>query len=1133
MGYIPPKQLSPREILATLRTLNSLITIRLTTQENVPPQLTDWTVKSGRATFRVRDEFELDLSIADENPSSQFYFIDFRLSFRPVARKLAAGNLRNAIEWKVNDILRREGLLACYEYLHELVLEHNLTILRDQARQMIKTNWAGDAFLRASSRGLVLQYWVNRPGKKNWVEIGVNSGRSKRTERWSQPATSHLSFRWHRHGVEVRDHGMEIDTAHLSMEKMLKEVIARHTNHTFKETKKRLKTAKIRTDAHLTVKHRAHAFDPQQCSLKVQISTRQTISIQQDYVTGRFVTDPPTFCEQQMNGMPDPAATSALALEVLRCDHALERTQLSARPMGWKLNRMYTANRYTMRQLFGSEELRYQFYTIPNWPLNFILAVTTSMNGDKVWLVEIQEVPKELTPDDWAAGVYQPLRQALEIKIIDQPVVVIEPDKRDLKEIEKLGSLMIAQLMDCRSLHSRRAVHDQKPSAQSHGIRQIPELFVQFPMPQAKGEPPRPTVDNSWCHEILKVNYPGVSRSRKEVYTVAVGKLRNPRPDIQTLTGSVDSSLAFHPTNGNFAFSMRTPLGHCSIAATEEKLYRLAALIKFLDTASRYSLICTQISLTSMTFNYSAIPPSIAAPISIGQITAEQLTATISIPPDEKMRISFAKGNPHLYTADFLTRELQAPNGLDAVAATLRTTLPTLSAISKIDAAHTARSSAPTFDFLPRSATCFIARYSNKTVFLEFEIRLRERRETVLWLTLAKFGKRDSRKPPGKLDGTAKLSSSVNDSSKISGKGTQTNQVNTASNKKEPKSTSTTKNDSRSNNLQDPAREIVPKPGNLALSTLSETWKSLTHERGAGWNGVGNGICVQLSSAGPCLYRIDERLTEVFAKATDDPPPAPGEKQTSTESKTQAQPSGEKEKPSPKAKPKESPKNKKAQPAPKPTANTAGLSKNASPPAARGGPATGKSPQTPSLLGLSTSNPGVPPQARPPPSQQPKTGGAAVANMGSNSKTPSAPSPRPGGGPAPKPNAAAGPKSKASPNINIPGLPQNLPQGQKRTAEMMTGSPSHALSQGQTRAPVAGIAPMATMGMAMGRTIGGGPGQPGQPVQQGNNMGSVKKRKGNNTAGGGQGGGNRGGNSGGANRGGGSGGGGREVITLD
>lgn len=194
--------MTAQELLEALRRINTLLALRLNLHDTVPFPLRNFFIRSGRATFRVKDEFDLDLSIGDQDPSSQLFFVDFRFLFSPAASEPPAGRSRDQIEFKVNGLLRDRGLRDCFDFLHDLVLTHKLSILRHQANEMARGHWSDHIKVEAIHRSLVVQYWLRRPGGKNWIEIGIRRGKEKHGEH----LVSQLALRCFRAGREVSKH---------------------------------------------------------------------------------------------------------------------------------------------------------------------------------------------------------------------------------------------------------------------------------------------------------------------------------------------------------------------------------------------------------------------------------------------------------------------------------------------------------------------------------------------------------------------------------------------------------------------------------------------------------------------------------------------------------------------------------------------------------------------------------------------------------------------------------------------------------------------------------------------------------------------------------------------------------------
>ena len=75
------------------------------TSDTVPPPLNEYQVHDGRVTFSVQGEFELDLSIAEEDVQSQFYFIDIRFLFTP-SSPIPKGRFFSELDSQINGILK-------------------------------------------------------------------------------------------------------------------------------------------------------------------------------------------------------------------------------------------------------------------------------------------------------------------------------------------------------------------------------------------------------------------------------------------------------------------------------------------------------------------------------------------------------------------------------------------------------------------------------------------------------------------------------------------------------------------------------------------------------------------------------------------------------------------------------------------------------------------------------------------------------------------------------------------------------------------------------------------------------------------------------------------------------------------
>lgn len=715
--------------------INTLLTIRLNLHEKVPPYFERYTIADGRVTFRVEDEFELDLSIADEDPSSQFFFVDFRFLFSPCMTEIPEGRLRDEIERKTNDVLRQEGLTGCYNYLHNLVLTHKIQILTDQAEELGRGRWSENLLIERVHRSVVVQYWLNRPGGKNWVEIGIKRSKPERRLFPTGRVTTEIALRWHRNGKEVLDHGIRIDVGDLSMEWILKEVIAIHTNYVFRETKRRLREFPIYSKKILPVKHRASATEPTDCSLRVGITGSAVVEIVQEPVSGAFALIPPSNlhgrAERDLNSLRDPAVEASSRIAHLRCASAIDRAEERIRILGWHSLRTYNPSQEIVKKFFGADVMRLSFFKHPSWNEDWIFAITMSMSGDSWWVVETRNTAK--TPDsiDIARGPNQLFQTAFKVPVAASDLSVVDPSPPVLKKLERTAAALIAQFADCRELASLGVHHQPHVSAERPDDLSVPDLLICFnPEKQGRKEqtlPPLLRTPKSkrhlpWCHEIVRLSFRGLSGSpHNSVFTLICGRLVTPIPNIDKLTTNMDASIAFHPTSGAFRFRLSTPVGQSCVPATLERFQRIECLVRFLETIRRYNLQCLTISLSDLTFIYAT------------DATSGALTAKISFASDMPMGISFPPLNPHIRIQDFLTSMLNTHRGFDHVTVLLRNTLPLLRAFVTLESAE--RKPGSLLHILPRSATWYRVRYENPG--LVYEIRLRQRNDQAFWYSIA------------------------------------------------------------------------------------------------------------------------------------------------------------------------------------------------------------------------------------------------------------------------------------------------------------------------------------------------------------------------------------------------------------
>ncbi|KAI9823576.1 MAG: mediator complex subunit [Thelocarpon impressellum] len=727
LGYIPPQPLSAKEMLKTLRNINTLLSIRLNLHDELPPHFSSFTIDSGRATFHVPDEFEVDLSIADEDPASQLYFIDIRFLFTPFDPDVLKGRLRDEIEAKANDVLKRDGLGGCYDFLHELVLTHKINALRRQAEEMSRGKWAESIRLEMVRRTLVVQYWLNRPGGKSWIEIGIRSGGKKFGRGGSTQRTSAIAIWWRREGKEVKDAAIELQLARLSMDGILKHVIALHTNHILRSIRDRLLEKPLYANRTLLLVLRMSTVEPVHSSLQLQLTSSRTAKLVIESVGGRFALQPASLrfsqTEHVLNGLKDPAAEAYGHLSNLRCLVAKEEIETRARCVGWEQLRTLAPRQEDMKRVFPRETLQVSYFVRRGWSSRWIVAVSVGMGGEDWWIIELLvdgHDRRGLDTDHGSlpAAVGHAFGDHQRIPVGPGSSKPVDPTYDFLCRLGKVSAGMILQYVNVRALGQARVEHSLRAARPSPGSGKVamPALFIRFSSLMAHGSRRRL---QAWAREVLKVTFRGVASSSGVATVVTEARLIQPRL-FNAVHERVDDDIAFQPDTGAFAFRIRTPVGEPIVNHLRERLVRIERLILFLRVVRRFQLPCERLSLGRVTFRYSTTPP---------------LRATVGFAGETPMTLELEAGNPHLRIADFLARLLNAKgtdaNGLEHVALLLGVTLPLFQALDEIEASAAAATPARNVLILPRAADWLQLRYEAPRAV--FDIRLRQRRDEVKW----------------------------------------------------------------------------------------------------------------------------------------------------------------------------------------------------------------------------------------------------------------------------------------------------------------------------------------------------------------------------------------------------------------
>ncbi|KAJ9655713.1 mediator complex subunit [Neophaeococcomyces mojaviensis] len=389
LGYVGERKLTEKQILSIIRRLNTVLSIRMTFEDSIPEQLSDWHIHDGRVTFNVQNEFGIDLSVASEDTDADFLMVDFQFNFVPTPP--LPDDLHDQIAGIVNTQLAQNGLQGAYSFLHELVLTQKLKEYHRQAISLTQGLWNGHLRVEMLKRTLVVQYWTRRLSSKSWIEITINSGRSAQDVEGSSPLTPFLGLRWMRHGKLVSDHEISMNMARLSFESILNQVIAHHTNSIFDGIYNRLVTQTLFTNNELDLEQSSSLFDTYDCSLSMELSKTEYVNLTLDPIGGTVVLSPANErtgrLQYELSRSKNIVDDFINRFSALRCGLAQSRLLNAIKTSSWQylVGRKPAFNE--VKDFFGPSFLRAVFFRQPGWSDDWMLAAAFGVDSDTWFLV--------------------------------------------------------------------------------------------------------------------------------------------------------------------------------------------------------------------------------------------------------------------------------------------------------------------------------------------------------------------------------------------------------------------------------------------------------------------------------------------------------------------------------------------------------------------------------------------------------------------------------------------------------------------------------------------------------------------------------------------------------------------------
>jgi mediator of RNA polymerase II transcription subunit 14 len=686
--------------------MNTSLAIRLNVHENLPRHLRKWHIANGKATFTVDSEFELDVVSFCEDDSDQWHFIDLRLLFSPAPTIAVGTQFQNWFKPQLDGILKEKGLAGCFDFVHNFILTHKIAILKSQAYQLVRGAWAGSIKVEPVHRQLIVQYWTDRPGKKNWIEIGVSSSKPKDGKvSWRGPPIPKLSVRWFREGKEVKDVDLKVDFTNLSMERILKSVISQHTGYFLRTTQNALAPTML-------TKVTSSEAEPCDCVLEISLGrpeNKATLSVES--VTGRYILRPSTAissrAEQAINQSKDPLTTTASTITQLLAQTLQDAIQRFALQLGWQKVVRQAIHIDAIRKATKLDALQFTLYWPSGWTTKWSLAAIIDASSETWWFVQLGDKGKKI-------------EYAEQLRM--EKTGPISPISRaTLAGVERLAVQQLEFFVTRRELHQRNlpsAVRTELAVPSGTQILQgwVLQLRTADLLVANSGEDP-------WLDPLIRITSQGFKNDYRSVSHIASGTMvKSVAADMQKLMAASPQSNFTFSENGNFAILLTTPFGEPIIDELKARLRDVDRLRSFTTTLQKRKMRLRSSSLQQVQFQYS-----------------KDLTATVNFGQEKEIKIRFNDTNPHNRIAFFLTEIINEKSpfalpgvertGLDRFCKTLILTRPLLSTLAELETTIPGNIQNPSV--FAHHVGIYRLVYTNP--LCSFDIRLKPKDDKVYW----------------------------------------------------------------------------------------------------------------------------------------------------------------------------------------------------------------------------------------------------------------------------------------------------------------------------------------------------------------------------------------------------------------
>lgn len=653
LGYRPIGKLSKRQIISTLRRLNNLLTSRLTLEEEVPASLRNYYVHDGRVTFRVPDEFEVDLSVLEDKLESPYRMVDIRFLFTP--RPSIPEELRMELERLTDLELGRTGLSGCYAFLHELTLSNKLAEYHKQALSLSRQQWAGQIKVELLHRNLIIQYWTERPLPKSWVEIGIYSQRKSPAGASRSPTPG---IRWFREGKRVEDFEVDLDPSILSLVSILSQLISQHIAHALDLIYDKLAPSALFGSGALALEESISYSRPEECSLEIQTTKDTNIKLTIEPVTGLMVVSPASEktnrLQLEINRSKNVVEDFVPKFLNFRCAVAEAQILAALRESSWQGMFAFKPTLADLRTMFGPSVARASFLRHPLWSQGYLLVITYRPTGDALNLIEMP------------AGCWV---------LTSSRIVHTQPIHLD----DDLSPMFFESYADYASgvVVLDNLSQEFKQTSYRHKMPALPDFRPKYTLPALSLDttaPSRPGLDPPSTEAMVKIRFVRMDAGRQMGRLLVQLKCHVPDEVLKQLTmSSAGSVLSFTSKDRQISFHVDVQIGRTSTSDILQHVKRLTDVIACVQVVEKFNwLRLASVSIHAVTLKYH-----------FGDSVERELKITFqSTSAPAQVEFLPRTSNPHAVLGPAMSQQLQDIQ--TPFASHLRTILASLSLINPI-----------------------------------------------------------------------------------------------------------------------------------------------------------------------------------------------------------------------------------------------------------------------------------------------------------------------------------------------------------------------------------------------------------------------------------------------------------------